>query len=161
MTGNTCFNNGNGGDGAGIHASDDGSGNRMEANNVIDNDRGMEYAEYVAHSYYVECHELYDQTGGHFEFVSGAMPLFGLIGTILGLITMFDSLGGDVTVEALSPQLALALKTTLYGAIFSSIYKVIGSRFDQRIKALDYEFDTFMQAMQVVIAAKAQVEVKR
>ena len=56
------------------------------------------------------------------------MPLFGLIGTIVGLIGMFDSLSADVTVEFVSPQLALALKTTLYGAIFSSIYKIIASR---------------------------------
>jgi biopolymer transport protein ExbB/TolQ len=57
----------------------------------------------------VECHELYDSSGSHLEFVSGAMPLFGLIGTILGLIAMFDSLGSNVSVESLSPQLALAL----------------------------------------------------
>jgi len=87
------------------------------------------------------------------------MPLFGLIGTILGLIGMFDSLGADVTVESLSPQLALALKTTLYGAIFSSIYKIIGSRFEQRLKILDYDYETFCRALQVIIQNKNQIEV--
>lgn len=128
---------------------------------VIDSEKPYDYSEYVAHAYYVECHELYDSSHAHFEFVSGAMPLFGLIGTILGLIAMFDSLGGNVTVEELSPQLALALKTTLYGAIFSSIYKIIGSRFDQRLKSLDYDFETFCRGLQVLSQNRVDIEIQR
>lgn len=128
---------------------------------VLDREKQFDYSEYVAHSYYVECHELYDYSASHFEFVSGAMPLFGLIGTIVGLIAMFDGLGANVTVEALSPQLALALKTTLYGAILSSVYRIIGSRFDQRLKALDYDFETFCRALQVLADNKAKIEVAR
>jgi parallel beta-helix repeat protein len=37
---NTCDGNGNGGDGAGIHAT--GDDNRVEGNNVTDNDRGID-----------------------------------------------------------------------------------------------------------------------
>lgn len=126
---------------------------------VLDERKEFEYAEYVAHSYYVECHELYEYSSSHLDFVSSTMPLFGLIGTILGLIAMFDTLGANVSVEALAPQLALALKTTLYGAIFSSIYRIIGSRFEQRVKALDYDFDTFSRALQVMVENRARVEV--
>jgi chemotaxis protein MotA len=103
---------------------------------------------------------LYDYSSAHLEFVASAMPLFGLIGTIVGLIGMFDTLGADVTVEYLSPQLALALKTTLYGAVFSSIYKIIASRFDQRLKALDYDFETFCRALQVLVDSKVEIEVR-
>lgn len=127
---------------------------------VVEKEKNVEYADYVAHTYYVECHELYDYSAAHFEFVSGAMPLFGLIGTIVGLIAMFDSLGGDVSVEALSPQLALALKTTLYGAVLSSVYRIIGSRFEQRLKSLDYDVETFTRALQVVIENRVKVEVQ-
>ncbi len=118
-----------------------------------------EYLQYIAHAYYAECHELYDYSSAHLEFVAQTMPLFGLIGTIVGLIGMFDSLSADVTVEFVSPQLALALKTTLYGAVFSSIYKIIASRFDQRLKALDYDFETFCRALEVLIESKAKVRV--
>ncbi len=128
---------------------------------VLDEQADLEYAEFVAHAYYVECHEVYDSSTSHFEFVAGAMPLFGLIGTILGIIAMFDSLGSSVTVESLSPQLALALKTTLYGAVFSSVYKIVGSRFEQRIKALDYDFETLCRALAVLVEGKGQVEVAR
>jgi biopolymer transport protein ExbB/TolQ len=127
---------------------------------LLENNPDYEYAEYVAHSYYVQCHEVYDHASAHLEFVATAMPLFGLITTIIGLIGMFESLGAEVTVEYLSPQLALALKTTLYGALLASIYKIIASRFDQRLKALDYDFDTFCRGLQVLIDNKAVVEVR-
>ncbi|NVJ61103.1 MAG: MotA/TolQ/ExbB proton channel family protein [Gammaproteobacteria bacterium] len=127
---------------------------------VVSSGKNFDYAEFVAHSYYVECHELYESSSSNFDFVSSAMPLFGLIGTIIGLITMFDSLGSDVTVESLSPQLALALKTTLYGAIFSSLYRIIGTRFERRMVDLDYDYDTFCRALQVVVENKNTIRVE-
>ena len=126
---------------------------------IVESNQGFDYAEYIGHTYYLGCHELYDSSSSNFDFVSNAMPLFGLIGTIVGLIGMFDSLGADVTVESLTPQLALALKTTLYGAIFSSIYKIIGTRFEQRLKILDYDFESFCRALQVVIKNENTIEV--
>jgi biopolymer transport protein ExbB/TolQ len=72
---------------------------------------------------------------------------------------MFDSLGADVSVEFLTPQLALALKTTLYGAIFSSFYKIVGSRFEQRLKALDYDFETLCRALEVLAENDARAEI--
>jgi biopolymer transport protein ExbB/TolQ len=127
---------------------------------LLEKNPDYQYAEYIAHSYYVQCHEVYDHASAHLEFVATAMPLFGLIATIIGLISMFESLGASVTVEYLSPQLALALKCTLYGALLASVYKIIASRFDQRLKALDYDFETFCRALQVLIDNKATVEVR-
>jgi biopolymer transport protein ExbB/TolQ len=126
---------------------------------LVSTGKTFDYAEFVAHSYYVECHELYESSSANFDFVSATMPLFGLIGTIIGLIAMFDSLGSDVTVESLSPQLALALKTTLYGAIFSSFYKIIGTRFERRMVDLDYDYDTFCRALQVIVENKNKIEI--
>lgn len=131
-----------------------------ELQSVVENKRDFTYAEYIAHSFYLGCHELYDSANSNYDFVSNTMPLFGLIGTIVGLIAMFDSLGADVTVESLSPQLALALKTTLYGAIFSSIYKIIATRFELRLKMLDYDYETVCRALQLVVENKHPIEVK-
>ncbi len=127
---------------------------------VLKRGKGHEYAEYVAHEYYVDCRELYDHFSAHLEFVAGAMPLFGLIGTIIGLIGMFDTLGANVSVEELSPQLALALKTTLYGAVLASIYTIVGSRFEQRLKALEYDYEIFLRGVEVLVENKATVEVQ-
>jgi len=126
---------------------------------LVASGKNIDYAEFVAHSYYAECHELYESSNSNFDFVSATMPLFGLIGTIIGLLAMFDSLGSDVTVESLSPQLALALKTTLYGAIFSSFYKIIGTRFERRMVDLDYDYDILVRALQVIIENKNTIEV--
>jgi biopolymer transport protein ExbB/TolQ len=127
---------------------------------VQEENKNYDYAEFVAHSYYVECSELYDHSGAHLDFVAGAMPLFGLMGTVLGLISMFDSLGSVVTVEALAPQLAIALKTTLYGALYSAIYKISATRFEQRLKGLDYDFETLCRALQVIWDNGAKIEVQ-
>ena len=128
---------------------------------VQERNKDYEYAEYIAHSYYVECHELYDHSGAHLDFVSGAMPLFGLMGTVLGLISMFDSLGSVVTVEAIAPQLALALKCTLYGVLYSAGYKINATRFEQRLKALDYDYDTLCRALKVIFENDAVIEVQK
>lgn len=128
---------------------------------LLDDESGFDYLEYVAHSYYVECHELYDYTAANLDFVTVSMPIFGLMGTVLGLMSLFDNLSGDITVEALSPQLAMALKTTLYGALFSAIYKIMGSRFEQRIKTLDYDYETLCRALQVLVENKVKIEIKQ
>jgi biopolymer transport protein ExbB/TolQ len=83
------------------------------------------------------------------------------MGTVLGLIAMFDSLGTVVSVEALSPQLALALKTTLYGALYAAVYKIVATRFDRRLRSLDYDFETLCRGLQVIIENKATIEVQR
>jgi biopolymer transport protein ExbB/TolQ len=128
---------------------------------VQDRGKSYQYAEYVVYSYYVECHELYDHSGAHFDFVAGAMPLFGLMGTVLGLISMFDSLGSVVTVEALAPQLALALKCTLFGALYSSLYKISATRFEGRLRGLGYDYDTLCRALAVIFENGARLEVQK
>jgi chemotaxis protein MotA len=127
---------------------------------VLKREKGKEYAEYVAHQYYVDCRELYDHFHAHYVFVAGVMPLFGLIGTVIGLIGMFDTLGANTSVENLSPQLALALETTLYGAILASVFTIIGSRFDQRIKALEYDYDILVHGLDVLVENQAVIEVQ-
>jgi biopolymer transport protein ExbB/TolQ len=127
---------------------------------VLRREKGKPYAEYVAHEYYVDCRELYDHFHAHYEFVAGVMPLFGLIGTVMGLIGMFDTLGSNTSVENLSPQLALALQATLWGAILASLFTIIASRFDQRIKALEYDYDILVGAIEVLVDNEAAIEVQ-
>ena len=48
-------------------------------------------------------------------------PAFGMIGTLIGLIVMLGSLGGEGGAEALGQGLSVALMTTLYGVLVSCI----------------------------------------
>lgn len=131
-----------------------------EVQAVLKRKKGKEYAEYVAHQYYVDCRELYDHFHAHLDFVANVMPLFGLIGTVIGLIGMFDRLGSNTSIENLSPQLAISLQCTLWGAIFASIYLTLASRFDQRIKALEYDFDILVHSLDVLVENGAEIEVQ-
>ena len=51
--------------------------------------------------------------------MGAAAPAFGMIGTLVGLIIMLGSMGGDPS--TLGAGLAVALCTTLYGVIFAQI----------------------------------------
>lgn len=51
--------------------------------------------------------------------MSATSPAFGMIGTLVGLIIMLQSMGGDTA--ALGKGLAVALLTTLYGVLFSRL----------------------------------------
>ncbi len=55
---------------------------------------------------------------GLFEAMGFYSPAFGLVGTLLGLIGMLKALGQDI--NALGPKMAIALVTTLYGAVFAN-----------------------------------------
>jgi len=127
---------------------------------VLKRKKGKEYAEYVGHQYYVDCRELYDHLHAHLEFVANVMPLFGLIGTVIGLIGMFDRLGSNTSVENLAPELAISLQCTLFGAILASVYMSAASRFDQRIKALEYDYDILCHALDVLVDNGADIEVQ-
>jgi biopolymer transport protein ExbB/TolQ len=127
---------------------------------VLRHKKGQEYSEYVAHDYYVDCRELYDHFHAHLDFVANVMPLFGLIGTVIGLIGMFDRLGSNTSVENLAPELAISLQCTLFGAILASVYLSAASRFDQRIKALEYDYEILVHALDVLVKHEAHIEVQ-
>jgi biopolymer transport protein ExbB/TolQ len=131
-----------------------------EVQAVLKRKKGKEYAEYVAHEHYVDCRETYDHFHAHLEFVANLMPLFGLVGTVIGLIGMFDRLGSNTSIENLSPQLAISLQCTLWGAIFASLYMTIASRFDQRVRALEYDYDILVHSLDVLVENGAEIEVQ-
>jgi len=123
-------------------------------------EESREYTEYVAHHYYVDCRERYDHFHAHLEFVANVMPLFGLIGTVIGLIGMFDRLGSNTSVENLAPELAISLQCTLFGAILASVYLSAASRFEQRIKALEYDYEILVHGLDVLVRHNAHIEVQ-
>lgn len=127
---------------------------------VLKREKGPEYSQYMAHDYYVDCREAYGHYHAHMEFVAGVMPLLGLIGTVVGLIGMFDKLGPNTSVETLAPELAISLQTTLYGAVLASLYTVVASRFDQRIKSLEYDYDILCHALDLLTKNQAVIEVE-
>ncbi len=56
---------------------------------------------------------------GLFETLGKYAPAFGMLGTIMGLIIMLQSMDDP---EALGPGMALALITTFYGSLFANVF---------------------------------------
>lgn len=54
-----------------------------------------------------------------FGFMAKAAPSFGLVGTLIGLINLLRGLGDSMSPETLGPSMAVALITTLYGALMA------------------------------------------
>jgi len=56
---------------------------------------------------------------GVLKMMGNAAPAFGMVGTLIGLIVMLESMGGDAS--AMGMGLAVALVTTLYGVLLSRL----------------------------------------
>ncbi|RCK80213.1 MAG: Flagellar motor rotation protein MotA [Candidatus Ozemobacter sibiricus] len=64
------------------------------------------------------------------DFFASVAPAFGLIGTILGLIGLLRNMDDP---SAIGPSMALALVTTLYGAIFANMFMMpFGKKLEER-----------------------------
>ena len=58
-----------------------------------------------------------------FNTMNKYCPAFGMIGTLFGLIAMLQSMGGaSMDMSALTGGMAVALITTLYGAVFANAF---------------------------------------
>ena len=65
-----------------------------------------------------------------FKFMSATAPSMGLIGTIIGLVQMLQNLDDP---DSIGPAMAVALLTTLYGAILAFVvYGLIGEKLANR-----------------------------
>lgn len=65
-----------------------------------------------------------------FKFMSATAPSMGLIGTIIGLVQMLQNLDDP---DSIGPAMAVALLTTLYGAILAFVvYGPIGEKLANR-----------------------------
>ena len=62
----------------------------------------------------------HDEGSRIFKSMGRFSPAFGLIGTLIGLISMLRSLSGGT--ENLGPGMAVALVTTFYGALSSNLF---------------------------------------
>jgi len=78
------------------------------------------------------------------EIITGIAPLLGLVGTIFGLITLFQGMGVEATAEQtalFSEGISIALKATLLG-LMVAIPSLIGwSYFNRKVETLSIEME--------------------
>lgn len=79
----------------------------------------------------------YDQGKGEaqvFKTLANLAPAFGLLGTLIGLIAMLQSLGSG-GLETIGIGMAVSLTTTFYGVILANmIFLPIATKYDKRIE---------------------------
>ncbi|MDD9907325.1 MAG: MotA/TolQ/ExbB proton channel family protein, partial [Rhodospirillaceae bacterium] len=78
--------------------------------------------------------------------MGGTAPAFGMIGTLIGLIVMLDTMGSDP--GALGAGLAVALNTTLYGVLLARlIFVPAANKLQQRQEILRFRHDSVVEGM--------------
>ncbi len=55
-----------------------------------------------------------------FRFIAGAAPSFGMVGTLIGMVQLFASIGKDT--DKLASAMSLSLLSTLWGAIVAYLF---------------------------------------
>jgi biopolymer transport protein ExbB len=78
------------------------------------------------------------------EIIVGIAPLLGLVGTILGMITVFGDIGqaGMNDASKLAQGISLILRTTLIGLLISIPSLVAWSYFTKKVEVLAVELET-------------------
>ncbi len=79
------------------------------------------------------------------EIVTGIAPLLGLVGTIFGLIMLFNSMGGGGTTAdqaQFAAGIALALRATLMGLLVAIPSLIFWSYFNKKVETLAVEMET-------------------
>lgn len=78
------------------------------------------------------------------EIVTGVAPLLGLVGTIFGLITLFQGMGVETSGEQsalFSEGISIALKATLLGLVVAIPSLVGWSYFNRKVETLSIEME--------------------
>jgi chemotaxis protein MotA len=55
-----------------------------------------------------------------FRFIAGSAPSFGMVGTLIGMVQLFASIGKDT--DKLASAMALSLLSTLWGAVVAYLF---------------------------------------
>jgi len=95
----------------------------------------------IDHSVYSIADEHYSYNISILDFIGNTMPLFGLFGTVLGLVDMLAQISDTIKISELTQNVSVAMLTTLYGSILSIIFKILSSRFKLKREALKYDFN--------------------
>ena len=76
-------------------------------------------------------------------------PAFGMIGTLVGLVIMLGSMGGDP--KSIGDGMAVALITTLYGVLFANLFlKPAARKLEQQFSIIKYRDKILMEGISML-----------
>ena len=65
--------------------------------------------------------DLNENDANKFKILAKFPPAFGMVGTTMGMIALLANLGGEDALKRIGPSMAVALITTLYGALAANL----------------------------------------
>lgn len=88
-------------------------------------------------------HHRYEEDAENFKALAKFPPAFGLLGAVIGMISLMQGLGGADAFQKVGPSMAIALVATLYGiAVANFIFLPLGenlsrlNRVDQLVRSI-------------------------
>lgn len=86
--------------------------------------------------------------------MGGDAPAFGMLGTLIGLVIMLGSMGGDPA--AIGPSMAVALITTFYGIILARIVMIpIGTKMAARMDVTLFKYNLELEGLVLLAERKS------
>jgi chemotaxis protein MotA len=70
----------------------------------------------------ISIHHRYEEDSENFKALSKFPPAFGLLGAVIGMISLMQSLGGADAFQKVGPALAVALVATMYGIAVANFF---------------------------------------
>jgi biopolymer transport protein TolQ len=89
--------------------------------------------------------------------VSNTSPYVGLLGTVWGIMTSFQALGGvqSATIAMVAPGIADALVATAMGLIAAIPAGIFFNRYADKVGRLEVRYDTFMEELSAIFQRNA------
>lgn len=93
-----------------------------------------------------------------FHLLSVSSPAFGMLGTIIGLMVMFNNFENDVQ---LASGIGLALMTTLYGIFFSQfVWIPAAKRINQYHADLSFNYEILIEGLELILEGKSSLYIQ-
>lgn len=88
-----------------------------------------------------------------FKALADSAPAFGMIGTLVGLVQMLANMSDP---KAIGPAMAVALLTTLYGALISNVICIpVMEKLDAKSKVEDVNYMLMIDGVMMIRASKS------
>src|SRR5262245_3104038 len=89
--------------------------------------------------------------------VSNTSPYVGLLGTVWGIMSSFQALGGmqSATISVVAPYISEALAATAMGLIAAIPAGIFYNRYADRVGRLEVRYDTFMEELSAIFQRNA------
>jgi biopolymer transport protein TolQ len=89
--------------------------------------------------------------------VSSTSPYIGLLGTVWGIMSSFQALGGmqSATISVVAPYISEALAATAMGLIAAIPAGVFFNRYADQVGRLEVRYDTFMEELSAIFQRNA------